>query len=720
MASLRFKALEQVQDRQSVQTNAPAGRISEYYGIKSFGLTQMKATLAPNVYARVEHAIDKGKKIDEDTADAIAASVKVWAIEQGATHYTHWFQPLRGSTAEKHDSFFDYLSGLEKFKGSALVQQEPDASSFPSGGIRSTFEARGYTAWDPSSPMFIYEDTLCIPTIFVSYTGEALDHKVPTLKALEAIDKAATAVCRLFDRNVNKVNISLGIEQEYFVVDKALYHARPDLVMAGRTVFGHNPARGQQLDDHYFGTIPSRVLAFMKDFEYEAWQLGIPLTTRHNEVAPSQYEVAPTFEDVNIAADHNQLLKDLMGEVAERHNLKVLFHEKPFAGLNGNGKHNNWSLVTNTGVNLLQPSSSARDNLQFLVFFVNTIKAVHDHAALLRACIASAGNDYRLGANEAPPAIISVFLGSQLSQVLDELEKNSNIEIMKGDNMYMKLGIDKIPEIILDNTDRNRTSPFAFTGNKFEFRAVGGDANVNQPMTALNLIVANQLVEFHDAVEAAVEKGEEKRLAMIKVLREYIIASKNVRFEGDGYSDEWVEEAAKRNLPNVKDTPRALDVYMDESTRQLFEKHNVLNARELEARHEILLENYIMKVQIESRVMGDLALNHVIPTAIKYQQKLIEAANGLKGLAIDNESVVESIKEISERIGKIKANVEAMVDARRKLNKVEDTRARAIGYCDEVKEAFFETIRYQVDKLELVVDNNDWPLVKYRELLFLR
>lgn len=720
MAYLRHKALELVQNRRPTPVEAPGPKVSDYYGEKSFDLDQMKATLAPEIFKKVKTAIEKGKKIDETTASAIAAAVRVWAQEHGVTHYTHWFQPLRGSTAEKHDAFFDYTAGIEKFKGAALVQQEPDASSFPSGGIRTTFEARGYTAWDPTSPMFIYGETLCIPTIFVSYSGEALDYKAPLLKALDAVNESATRVARFFDRNVNHVSASLGVEQEYFVVDKALYAARPDLVMAGRTVFGHNPARGQQLDDHYFGTIPSRVTDYIKDFEYECWKLGIPLSTRHNEVAPGQFEVAPTFEEINKAVDHNQLLRDVMDKVAERHDLKVLFHEKPFAGLNGTGKHNNWSLITNTGINLFQPSSSARENLQFLVFFVNTIKAVHEHAGLLRAAIASAGNDHRLGANEAPPAIISVFIGSMLSSVLDELEEKGNVQVEKGDNMYMMLGIDKIPEIILDNTDRNRTSPFAFTGNKFEFRAVGGEANAAQPMTALNLIVADQLEQFADEVDARIASGTEKRLAMIQVLREYIVDSKAVRFEGDGYSEDWVVEAEKRGLPNVKDTPRALDAYMSDKSIAIFEKHKVLSHRELEARHEILLESYIMKVQIESRVMGDLALNHVIPTSIKYQQKLIDSANGLKSLDVDNTAIVQTIREISEHIEEVKKNVDAMIEARRKSNKLEDTRELAIAYCDNVKEEYFEKIRYHVDKLELLVDDEDWPLVKYRELLFLR
>lgn len=721
MTHLRFKALDQVSDRKEVKAlPAPSDKISDYFGQDVFGLEQMKSTLSSEVFKVVNTAIKKGKKINIDTASEVAAAAKTWAMNKGITHYTHWFQPLTGSTAEKHDSFFDASSGMEKFKGGALVQQEPDASSFPNGGIRSTFEARGYTAWDPSSPMFIYGRTLCIPTVFVAYTGEALDNKAPLLKAIEAIDSATVRVCNYFDRNVNSVKVSLGVEQEYFVVDKALYAARPDLVMAGRTVFGHNPARGQQLDDHYFGSIPSRVYDFMKDFEIQCLKLGIPVSTRHNEVAPSQFEVAPLYEEINIASDHNQLLMDVMSRVAERHDLKVLFHEKPFAGLNGSGKHNNWSLITNTGINLFQPSSSAKENLQFLTFLVSTIKAVHEHADLVRASIATSGNDHRLGANEAPPAIVSVFIGSQLSSVLDELESKGNINVEKGDNMYMKLGIDNIPEIILDNTDRNRTSPFAFTGNKFEFRAVGSNDNCASPMTVLNTIVADQLTKFADEVDEMIEKGEEKRIAIVKVLRRYITESKAIRFEGDGYSDEWVVEAEKRGLSNIKSTPNAIAAYLSEKSKKLFARFGVMSEVENEARQEIKLESYMMKIQIEARVMGDLALNHIIPTAVAYQNKLIENANGLKGLGIDNTDVVNSIKEISGYINTINSEVFNMIEERKRINKIEDVKERAVAYCDDIKETYFEKIRYAADKLELLVDDEDWPLVKYRELLFLR
>jgi glutamine synthetase len=611
-------------------------------------------------------------------------------------------------------------AGMEKFRGSALVQQEPDASSFPNGGIRSTFEARGYTAWDPSSPIFVFEKTLCIPTIFVSYTGEALDYKTPLLKSMESINEAAVAICQLFDRDVRKVSPSLGIEQEYFVVDKALYAARPDLMMAGRSVFGHTPARGQQLEDHYFGSIPTRVKDYMMEFEVEAHKLGIPVSTRHNEVAPGQFEVAPIFEEINKAVDHNQLLMDVMDKVAEKHGFKVLFHEKPFAGVNGSGKHNNWSLITDTGVNLFQPSNSARENLQFLTFLVATVKAVYDNADLLRASIASASNDFRLGANEAPPAIMSVFLGETLSELLDELEKNGNVKIEKGDNMYMKLGISKIPEIILDNTDRNRTSPFAFTGNKFEFRAVGSSANSGGPMMTLNVIVSEVLRQLYKDIEKELNAGKEKKIAIVDVLRKYIKESKKIRFEGDGYSEDWAKEAQKRGLSNFKSTPEALDVYTKKSTKELFEKHKVLNHVEVHARHEIELEAYIKKVQIESRVMGDLALNHIVPTAILYQNKLIENANGLKGLGLDHSEAVDSIKEISKHLATLQSDVNGMTEARKQLNKEDDVTKRAKGYQSKVKEAYFDKIRYAVDKLELLVDDESWPLVKYRELLFIR
>ena len=720
MAYLRFEALKKVNERLPVTVSSPSPQISDFFGENVFGAEEMRASLAPAVFKKVTAAIKNHEKIDDTTADAVAAAAKSWAMTKSATHFTHWFQPMTGGTAEKHDSFFDAHSGLEKFKGSELVQQEPDASSFPSGGIRSTFEARGYTAWDPTSPMFLYGKTLCIPTVFVSYTGETLDAKSPLLKALKAVDLAATKVCQLFDKDIQHVVASLGPEQEYFVVDEALYAARPDLVMANRTVFGHAPARGQQMEDHYFGSIPSRVYDFMKEFEFESWKLGIPVRTRHNEVAPCQFEVAPLFEEVNVANDHNQLMMDVMGRVAEKHNLKALFHEKPFAGVNGSGKHNNWSLITDNGINLYAPSSSARDNLLFLTFFVTTIKAVHEYSDLLRASIATTANDFRLGANEAPPAIMSVFIGTQMTAVLDELEKKGNVKIEKGDNMYMKLGIDQIPEIILDATDRNRTSPFAFTGNKFEFRAVGSSDNCAIPMTVLNLIVADQLEKFNDAVLKEIDKGAEKRLAIVNVLRKYIKESKAIRFEGDGYSEDWVKEAAKRGLNNIKNMPRAIEAYLSKESVALFERHGVLSHKELEARNEIRLETYIKKVQIEARVIGDLAMNHIIPTAIAYQNKLIQNANGLKGLGVDNKAVVQTIKEISAHIDTIKNGVRQMIDERKRINKITDTHKRAFAYCDDVKEKYFDEIRDAVDKLELLVDDEDWPLVKYREMLFLR
>ncbi|MCC9168332.1 glutamine synthetase III family protein [Pontibacter harenae] len=730
MATLRFKALDLVNQRKPIEVSLSSRKISDYYGENTFGFSAMRATMSSDNFKKLRKAVDAGEKVDRNLADAVASAMRTWAMSKGATHYTHWFQPLTGATAEKHDSFFD-LTGdgeaIESFKGNALVQQEPDASSFPNGGIRNTFEARGYTAWDPSSPAFLIENagtkTLCIPTIFVSYTGEALDYKTPLLKSLNVLNHAAVPVCQYFDKDVSKVNTTLGIEQEYFLVDRALFDARPDLVLAGRTVFGHSPAKGQQLEDHYFGSIPSRAHAFMVDFEKTALTLGIPLRTRHNEVAPNQFECAPTFEDANLAVDHNQILMDIMDKVAERHNLKVLLHEKPFAGVNGSGKHNNWAMSTNTGVNLLSPGKKPKENLQFLTFFINTIAAVHKHADLLRASIASASNDHRLGANEAPPAIMSVFVGQQLTAVLDELERTAKVPMEKGDNMYLKLGIDKIPEILRDNTDRNRTSPFAFTGNKFEFRAVGSSANTSSPMTALNTIVADQLVEFRKAVDKLIEKdGMKKEIAIIQVLRELVVQSKSVRFEGNGYSDEWAEEAEKRGLSNVKSTPLALDVFHRENVKELFTKHSIFTEVELNARHEILLEEYIKKIQIESRVMGDLAVNHVIPTAVAYQNKLITNIRGLKELGLEDEltqTTLDSIKKMSRHINAIQKNVDEMIEARKVANKIEDARERAIAYEEKVK-SYFDTIRYSVDKLELMVADEDWPLIKYRELLFRR
>ncbi len=730
MSVLRFKALSHSINRTPLTIVPPSGKISDYFGMNVFDKDKMQRYLSREVYKQVIEATGTGQKMDRKVAELVAAAMKSWAIDMGCTHYTHWFQPLTGSTAEKHDSFFelgDDRKALESFSSSALVQQEPDASSFPSGGIRNTFEARGYTAWDPSSPAFIMESTsgktLCIPTIFVSYTGETLDFKAPLLKALHELNQAAVPVCQYFDKNVTSVFSTLGIEQEYFLVDIDLYNVRPDLEMTGRTLFGATPAKGQQLEDHYFGSIPARVYAFMVDFEVESFKLGIPLKTRHNEVAPSQFECAPVFEEINLAVDHNQLLMDLMDKVARKHNFKVLLHEKPYAGINGSGKHNNWSLSTNTGKNLLSPGNSPKNNLWFLTIFINTIKAVHEHADLIRASIASASNDHRLGANEAPPAIMSIFLGEQLSAVLDGLEKAvKDKKMTPEEKTALKLDIGKIPEILLDNTDRNRTSPFAFTGNKFEFRAVGSSANCAHPMAILNTIVADRLRKFYKSVEDFAKKGLKKDEAILMVLRQYIVDSKAIRFEGNGYGEEWKKEAKKRGLSNLTTTPLALDAFLDKKTVELFERNNVFTHRELEARHEIMLETYIKKIQIESRVMTNLAINHIIPAAIKYQNLLLENVSGLKSIGLLKDSFatqVEMIKEISEHIAIIKKNADEMVEARKKANNIADARARAIEYCDKVK-SYFDLIRYHVDKLELIVDDEYWPLPKYREMVSVR
>ncbi|GAB4024961.1 glutamine synthetase III family protein [Spirosoma koreense] len=729
MLNYRFKALEIAQNRQAMPVAAPTERVGDFFGSNTFNNEVMRTLLSPEAYLKVTEAISTNGQIDRAIADEVSGAMKSWATSKGATHYTHWFQPLTGETAEKHDAFFDInIDGkaIEKFKGSALVQQEPDASSFPNGGLRNTFEARGYTGWDPSSPAFLMDNgaggkTLCIPSVFISYTGEALDYKTPLLKALNALDKAATAVCQYFDRNITKVIPTLGPEQEYFVVDRALFYARPDLVLAGRTVFGHQPARGQQLEDHYFGSIPPRVNAFMVDFEFESMKLGIPVRTRHNEVAPGQFEVAPTFEEVNLSIDHNALLMDLMEKIAEKHNLKVLFHEKPFAGVNGSGKHNNWSMGTNTGVNLLAPSTRPKESLRFLTFLVNVIKAVHDNADLLRASIASAGNEHRLGANEAPPAIVSIFLGESLTQALNDLETKSEVTVNKGDNVYYKLGLNRIPSLMRDNTDRNRTSPFAFTGNKFEFRAVGSSANSASTMTVLNAIVADQLNSFKMDVDARLARGEKKELAIVDILKEYYTNTKRILFEGNGYSNEWVEEAARRGLSNIKSSPEALGVYVQPESLALFERTGVMNHAEVESRYEIELEKYIKNVQIESRVMGDLAMNHVVSTAIKYQNNLAETARNLVelGMAAEAEPIKDLLREISTRVLVIKKGVEAMTESRKKANNITDTAERARLYATEVKD-HFDIIRYEVDKLEEIVDDEDWPLVKYRELLFVK
>ncbi len=728
MSSLRFKALDVLQNRKSITVKPNTNRLSDIYAINVFDRNKMRQYLSKDAYTALEESITTSNGIDRSLADQIAVAMKAWAIDRGVTHYTHWFQPLTGSTAEKHDSFFEPSGdgrALEKFSGDALVQQEPDASSFPNGGIRNTFEARGYTAWDPSSPAFIMENestkTLCIPTVFVSYTGEALDYKAPLLKALHSLDKAAVEVCQLFDKSINKVNASLGIEQEYFLVDLALYNARPDLMLTGRTLFGHMSAKGQQLEDHYFGSIPDRVLAYMSELEMESIKLGIPLKTRHNEVAPNQYECAPIYEEINLAIDHNQLLMDLMDKVARKHGFKVLLHEKPYAGVNGSGKHNNWSLITDTGKNLLAPGKTPKNNLMFLTFFVNTIKAVHEHADLLRASISSINNDHRLGANEAPPAIISIFLGSQLDEVLNEIE-SAKINKQADTNNSMWLGIPKIPQILLDNTDRNRTSPFAFTGNKFEFRAVGSSANSSAAMTVLNSIMAEQLKQFKKEVDVLIDKGEKKDVAILTVIKKYIKDSKNIRFEGNGYSIEWEKEAAKRGLSNIKTTPKALDAYVSKKTVELFTKNQIFNDVEIHARHEIMLENYMKKMQIESRIIGELVTNTIIPAAISYQNVLIENVKGLKDIGLSKanyEAQLDLIKQISEHVNFIKNAANEMTEERKKANTISDTRKLAIAYDEKVK-AHFEPIRYHVDKLELLISDSYWPLPKFRELLFLK
>jgi glutamine synthetase len=728
--SLRFDAIGNI----TSETGAPTPSVTKVTGIFNenvFTLKIAREFLSDEAYKSLATSIRGGKRVDRNVANQIASGIRAWAESKGVTHFTHWFQPLTGTTAEKHDSFFTLKgdgTAIEEFDGAALIQQEPDASSFPSGGLRATFEARGYTAWDPSSPPFIMEigkgKTLCIPTLFVSYTGESLDYKAPLLKALEALNKAAVDVCNYFDKNVTKVTATLGWEQEYFVIDESLVNARPDLLQCGRTVFGAAPAKGQQLEDHYFGSIPERVYTFMRDFEQEAYKLGIPLRTRHNEVAPAQFECAPIFEEVNIAVDHNTLLMDIMSRVAKRHKLVVLLHEKPFAGINGSGKHNNWSMATDTGVNLLAPGKTPKTNLMFLTFFVNTIKAVHDHADILRAAIASAPNDHRLGANEAPPAIISVFVGQYLSKVLTDVEARVNTKFDEQDEAILKLDLHRsIPELMLDNTDRNRTSPFAFTGNKFEFRAVGSSANCAISMTVLNTIVADTLKKFKADVDALIEKGDKKEIAIMQVIQKYIVESKAVLFEGDGYSDEWHHEAERRGLPNLKTTPIALDAMVSDKAQKLFGNNNVYSHSEIEARHEIELEKYIKKVQIEARIMGDIAVNHILPAAIKYQNELLTNVNGLKSAGLPEsayKSQLSLLTQVSDHIQHIHDKVHDMVEARKVANNIENTRTKAIAYESQVKAKFFDDIRYHVDKLEHLVDDDLWTLPKYREMLFLR
>jgi glutamine synthetase len=728
MSGLRFKAILESQKRVPLPIEE-IGRRSELFATNVFNEDKMLQHLTKDALESVRGAIISGSKIERKIADQVAEAMKGWAINKGATHYTHWFQPLTGTTAEKHDAFFDLLpdgKALEKFGGGQLVQQEPDASSFPHGGIRNTFEARGYTAWDPTSPAFIYGTTLCIPTIFVAYTGEALDNKAPLLRALLAVDDAATAVAKFFDKNVTKVNATLGWEQEYFLIDKSLAMSRPDIVMTGRTLIGQTAAKGQQLDDHYFGVIPSRVLSFMRHLEVECTKLGIPVKTRHNEVAPNQFELAPIFEEANLAVDHNLLLMDVMEKVAEKHHMKVLFHEKPFAGINGSGKHNNWSLATDTGVNLLSPGSTPMKNLQFLTFFVNTIKAVDTYEELLRSSIASASNDYRLGANEAPPAIISIFIGKQLSSVLDELEGVSKGKLSPEEKTELKLNVvGKIPEIMLDNTDRNRTSPFAFTGNKFEMRGVGSKTNCAKPMTVLNTIVAKQLKAFKEEVDLLVDKKSLKKdEAIFNVLREYIKTSKRIRFDGDGYSMDWEKEAVKRKLSNNKNTPDALQILAKEESLELFRSMDVMSEVEVRARQEVELEAYIMHVQIEGRVFNELIYSYVIPSVVEYQNRLIKNVRGLKeiyGASYEKKAKGQLvlIEEISGHLEYLKEKTDAMVEERKKANIMTDTHKKAYAYCERVK-PYFEVIRYHCDKLERLVDDQLWPLTKYRELLFVK
>jgi glutamine synthetase len=724
---MRFQAIQQAQNREPVKVVPPSTRVEEFYGKNVFGDNAMRTFLNKDAFRAVREAIaGTSSGIDREMAAHIALGMKRWAISNGVSHYTHWFQPLTGLTAEKHDSFYEVEDKrvIEKFSAGALVQQEPDASSLPSGGLRNTFEARGYTAWDPTSPAFIYENTsgktLCIPTVFVSYNGEALDYKAPLLKSLNLIDLYATKVCKLFNSKTNKVRPTLGVEQEYFLVDEALFNARPDLLLCGRTVFGAPPPKGQQMEDHYFGSIPDRVFNYMYDLEIESFKLGIPLKTRHNEVAPGQYECAPMFEDVNLAVDHNQLLMDLMDEVAARHKFKVLLHEKPFAEINGSGKHNNWSLSTDTGENLLSPGSNPLGDMQFLAVFINTIKAVHDNQDIIRASIASAGNDHRLGANEAPPAIISIFIGSALTKVLEDFE-NGVKPSKKGDG-DRSIFIDQIPEIKVDNTDRNRTSPFAFTGNKFELRAVGSAKNSAQPMTIINTAVANQFAEFLEEVDAKVKGGSKKNDAIAEILQGYIKSSKQILFEGNGYSDDWVKEAKKRGLSNITNTPDSLKAYIGKQAEKVFIKNEIFTKEELHARYEIMLEEFVKKIQIEGRVMGELANTYIIPAAQKHLKHIADTVSSLKNAGIKSSDVKIQISQMNDILGhlnELKTGIDAMTDARRKANKITSSDKMAKAYNDDVKNRF-EDIRKHADKLERMVSNEYWPLPKYTEMLFIR
>ena len=729
MSTLRFRVVEKAFQTKPVEVSTPKERPSEYFGKYVFNREKMFKYLPSNVYAKLIDAMDNGAALDRSVADAVAEGMKRWADELGATHYTHWFQPLTEGTAEKHDAFVEHDGKggmMEEFSGKLLVQQEPDASSFPNGGIRNTFEARGYSAWDPSSPVFIVDDTLCIPTVFIAYTGESLDYKAPLLKALRAVDKAATEVCHYFNPEVKKVMAYLGWEQEYFLVDEGLYAARPDLLLTGRTLMGHEASKNQQLEDHYFGAIPTRVAAFMKDLEVQALELGIPVKTRHNEVAPNQFELAPIFEECNLAVDHNMLIMSLMRKVARNHGFRVLLHEKPFKGVNGSGKHNNWSLGTDNGTLLMAPGKTSEENLRFITFVVNTLMAVYRHNGLLKASIMSATNAHRLGANEAPPAIISSFLGTQLSKVLDHMEDSTTDELIAlGGKHGMKLDIPQIPELLIDNTDRNRTSPFAFTGNRFEFRAVGSEANCASAMIALNTAVAEQLTEFKQKVDALIEQGEPKISAIIQVVREYIKLSKPIRFDGNGYSDEWKEEAARRGLDCETSCPVIFDQYLTPESIRMFESEGVMTQKELEARNEVKWETYTKKIQIEARVLGDLVMNHIVPVATEYQSKLIDNVYKMKDLFPAEEANRLSaenlaiIRKISEHTTYIKEHVDTMVEARKVANKISDEREKAVAYHDTIA-PMLEQIRYHIDKLELIVDDQMWTLPKYRELLFVR
>ena len=731
MSGLRFRVVSEAFNKKALQVNPPTENISEYYGRYVFGRKEMAKFLSNDCMQALVKAIDQGETLDRKIADEVAEGMKQWAMTHGATHYTHWFQPLTEGTAEKHDSFIEYADApggevIEKFSGKLLAQQEPDASSFPNGGIRNTFEARGYTAWDPSSPAFIVDDTLCIPTVFVAYTGEALDYKTPLLKAINAVDKAATAVCHYFDPSVKKVFSYLGWEQEYFLVDEGLYAARPDLLLTGRTLIGHESAKNQQLEDHYFGAIPARVQAFMKELEFEAYKYGIPCKTRHNEVAPNQFELAPIFGEMNLANDQNLLVMSIMNRIARKHGFRVLLHEKPFAGINGSGKHNNWSLGTNTGVGLFTPGKTAEENLQFITFLVNALMAVYKNNGLLKASIMTAQNAHRLGAGEAPPTIISAFLGSHLTEVLDKLEEsNSEEAIVMGNKKQMKLGVAHIPEVLLDNTDRNRTSPFAFTGNRFEFRAVGSSANCASALIVLNTIMADQLNEFKALVDEKIASGKPTNKAIFEVLKAYIKESKSIRFDGNGYSNEWREEAAKRGLDCETSVPKIYDVYTKESSIEMFSRTGVFSEKELEARNEVKWETYTKKLQIEARVLGDLCLNHIIPVATQYQSLLLDNVYKTKQIYSTEKAEelcahnMELIEKLSKHISIIKSNVDAMVEARKLANKIESEREKAIAYSETVL-PYFSPIRANADELELIVDDELWPLPKYREMLFIR